>query len=199
MERRFSHETASVESRADGGKMIVGYAAVYHRAGEAGTEYRLGPDIVEHIAPGAFDLTQDVRGLFNHDPSLLLGRTKSGTLRLSTDQRGLRYEIDIPDTTTGRDVAESIKRGDITGSSFAFTPTESKWMRDEQRGVDIREIRKVDLFDVGPVVFPAYEASTTGLRSEGCEDAAKSRDAWRSEKEAVEVRLKVLTLESDAA
>src|SRR5688572_16918348 len=65
--------------------------------------------------------THDARALFNHDPNMLLGRAGAGTLRLSTDARGLRYEIDIPDTTVGRDVATSIARGDLAGSSFAFS------------------------------------------------------------------------------
>lgn len=198
MERRFSNELARIEDRNDGGgKRIVGYAAVYHQPGDAATEYRLGPDIVERIAAGAFDISQDVRALFNHDPSQLLGRTKSGTLRLTSDSRGLRYEIDIPDTSVGRDIAESIKRGDITGSSFGFIPTKATWTRDEQRKVDVRTIDKVDLMDVGPVVFPAYGGATTGLRSGDGQDAERSREEWRSDLERVAVRMRLLTLDDD--
>lgn len=101
-----------------GAPKIVGYAAVFNTRSDL-----LGGFFVELIAPGAFDevLTQDTRGLFNHDPNYLLGRTTSGTLRLSVDARGLAYEIDTPDTLTIRDlVVAPIARGDMSGSSFAM-------------------------------------------------------------------------------
>ncbi|NIP69360.1 MAG: HK97 family phage prohead protease, partial [Planctomycetales bacterium] len=102
--------------------------------------------------------SDDVRGLFNHDPSQLLGRTSSNTMRLSVDQRGLRYDIDVPDTRIGNDVVESIKRGDLSGSSFAFTVDTVEWQ--ERDGMHIREIRGVHLYDTGPVTYPAYEATS---------------------------------------
>jgi HK97 family phage prohead protease len=125
MERRMTPTgDVKVETRADGGQTLVGYAAVFYRDGDAGTEYRLGPDVVERIAPTAFNRAlqekHDARALFNHDPNMLLGRAGAGTLRLSVDARGLRYEIDLPETNVGKDVAASISRGDLSGSSFAF-------------------------------------------------------------------------------
>ena len=101
-----------------GAPKIAGYAAVFNMRSDL-----LGGFFVELIAPGAFDdvLAQDTRGLFNHDPNFLLGRTVSGTLRLSVDERGLSYEIDTPDTLTIRDlVVAPIARGDMSGSSFAM-------------------------------------------------------------------------------
>jgi HK97 family phage prohead protease len=206
MERRMTPAgEIKVETRADGGKTIVGYGAVFHRDGEAGTEYRLGSDIVERIAPTAFTRAlkekHDARALFNHDPNMLLGRAGAGTLRLSVDERGLRYEIDIPDTQVGKDVATSIARGDLAGSSFAFSINGKTGQRFEKgKDHDVRHILDVDLFDVGPVTYPAYEGTTTGLRSGDAADAREAREAWRkeAEAEAVAVRCRTISLDSDS-
>jgi HK97 family phage prohead protease len=94
-----------VETRDDGRQMVTGYAAVFHRNDDPGTQYSLAKDFVERIAPSAFNRAladkHDARALFNHDPNHVLGRVGAGTLRLSVDNVGLRYEIDLPDTTTG--------------------------------------------------------------------------------------------------
>lgn len=165
MERRTSPTAVRLELREDGGPSIVGYAAVFYRQGEPGTEYRLWDDVVERIDPQAFSDIQknDVRALFNHDANMILGRSTAGTLRLSVDDRGLRYDITPPDTNQAQAVVAAIRRGDITGSSFAFLPTAVRWERAD--GVDIRTIQRAQVFDVGPVVYPAYEATSTGVRS----------------------------------
>lgn len=197
MERRFCADGVKIETRSEGVLTLAGYASVFYRAGEPGTEFQLHEDMVERIHPTAFARAlrdrHDVRALFNHDPSLLLGRSTAGTLRLSTDSRGLRYEIDLPDTSVGRDVAESIKRGDITGSSFAFTPAISEFS--ESGGMTVRTIRDVALYDVGPVTYPAYEGTTAGMRSK---ELDAELDAWRKRKRAVAVRLRLLELDKDA-
>lgn len=158
---------------------IAGYGAVFNQRSDL-----LGGIFVEIIAPGSFDevLNQDVRGLFNHDPNYLLGRTVSGTLRLSVDQRGLAYEIDTPNTQTIRDlVVEPLKRGDMSGSSFAMrvAPGGDTWH--EEDGVIVRTIYKIaELRDVGPVSFPAYPDSSA---------AQRSLDAWKqTQNEALESR-----------
>jgi len=118
------------------------------------------------IEPGAFDGTDmaDVRALFNHDPNMLLARTSSGTLKLTIDEKGLRYEFDIPDTTAGRDLKELLARGDISQSSFGFTIDKEDW--EERMGTKPkRKIKKVKrLFDVSPVTFPAYTDTSAALR-----------------------------------
>jgi len=199
MERRFlkcESAPVSVETREDGGSRIAGYAAVFHRAGDAGTEYQLYEDVVERIAPTAFNRAiserHDVRALFNHSSDHILGRSLSGTLRLSVDERGLRYEVDMPDTQIGRDVAESIRRGDLTGSSFAFTPLKQSWQADRANNRDVRIIEDVMLHDVGPVTYPAYESTSAGIRSQGDDEALRARDEWR--KRDVAVRMKLLTI-----
>lgn len=168
IERRYTAMPGSVslQSRADGQPpLIAGYAAVFYDPADAGTEYRLYDDLVERIMPGAFDRAireDDVRGLFNHD-GLPLGRTGSGTMRLSVDKRGLRYEIDPPDTQAARDLLASLGRGDVTGSSFSFVPRDTTTRQVEK--LYVLERNDVQLFDVGPVVFPAYLSTEASLRA----------------------------------
>ena len=147
---------------------ITGYAAVFNR-----DSVDLG-GFIEQVRPGAFTntlKTSDVRGLVNHDSNLLLGRTKSGTLHLTEDKRGLKFSIDLADTQAARDAAESISRGDIDGCSFSFQVVAEEWRAGEDGEPDMRALVEVDpLFDVGPVTFPAYPDTTV---------AARSLDAWR--------------------
>lgn len=171
MERRYlAANIANVAIRAegDGTGMIHGYGAVYYD-GTPNTEYQLWPGMVERIMPGAFaravNQKDDARALFNHDTNMVLGRVSAGTLRLAEDNRGLRYEIDPGDTSVYRDVSAFIKRRDVQGSSFAFNVTDEQPRK--ENGIRIREIRGVELFDVGPVTFPAYESTSTGIRMRG--------------------------------
>lgn len=160
----------------DDDRKIVGYASVFYD-GTNKTEYELWEDMVERIMPGAFDEAlakrDDVRGLFNHDPDNILGRTSAGTMELRTDKKGLWYEIEPGDTTIARDVVASIERGDIDGSSFAFRVVSEEVRKEDD--VYIREITKVRLFDVGPVTFPAYTAATSDYREKE-EVACEVRD-----------------------
>jgi uncharacterized protein len=164
----------TVEARAagDGGPaMIVGYAARFNEPTS------IGDFFLEVIAPGAFTeavANDDVRAVFNHDENLVLGRTKSGTLRIFEDAIGLRYEIDPPDTQTARDLIESMRRGDVSQSSFAFSMRGGAESWDETGNIPKRTITKIGvLYDVAPVTYPAYDNTEAGLRS---------RDAARSEK-----------------
>ena len=146
----------------DDNPKITGYAAKFNKWSLDLGGFR------EKIQKGAFDEAvekSDVRALKNHDPNLLLGRTSSGTLRLTTNARGLGFEVDMPDTTTGRDTVTEIRRKDITGCSFSFTTAEDDWKYLEDGSVE-RTINKVEeLFDVGPVTYPAYPDTTVAARS----------------------------------
>lgn len=151
------------ELRADeDGKKIEGYAAVLNEETDIGGMFR------EVIRPGAFERAisegQDVRALWNHNPDHVLGRTKSGTLDLIEDKRGLWISIDPPDTQFARDLMKSIARGDVDQMSFAFRAVEDRWT--ERKGEPaLRELVDVDLFDISPVTYPAYEGTEVGLRS----------------------------------
>jgi uncharacterized protein len=185
-ERRFTPHAASrvsLEPRAaDEQPAIVGYGAVFYDGTER-TEYKLCDDLIERIMPGAFDRAirerDDARGLFNHDSNLVLGRVSAGTMTLSVDPTGLRFSIVPGKTTVAADVMEHIRRGDVQGCSFAFRVTEQVWRT--VGVIDYREIMAVELYDVGPVTFPAYEATSVGVRSKDVQDEAiTARDAWRA-------------------
>jgi len=159
-----------VELRADGENdkpKVRGYASVFNRESE-----NLG-GFHAVIAPGAFDnvLNDDVRALLNHDPNFILARSKngSGTLSMKVDETGLYYEFDAPDTQAGRDLMESLRRGDIDQSSFSFTVEKDEWEQPneaEGRKLAKRTITKVArLYDVSPVTYPAYPDATVALRS----------------------------------
>lgn len=167
-ERRFlySREIRMGEPGDNTPGVIEGYAAVFYREGDAATEFDLWPgELVERIDRQAFaDIANDdVRCLFNHESSAILGRSISQTLELAIDDVGLLYRCTLPNTSGGRDVAESIRRGDVSGSSFQFEAVEQEWIERENLPT-VRLLKKLRTFDVGPVTFPAYEGTTTGVR-----------------------------------
>ena len=178
IERRITLSDATVEYREgeNGEKrpVIAGYAAVFN------SESRVLNGFVERIHPNAFDdvlsTSPDVIGVFNHDRNLLLGRTSNGTMKLTADGYGLRYEL-MPNekTSVGKDVVEWVKDRTVVGSSFAFAVkkdgTGDRWERNE-RGMQCREVRQVALLeDVGPVVRPAYAASSVVVSRRALETA----------------------------
>ena len=168
---------------------IIGYAARFNELSEEMWGMR------EKIAPGAFTETigkSDVRALWNHDPNYVLGRTKNGTLQIREDEQGLFYEVTPPDAQWARDLVESIKRGDVDQSSFAFTVDVEQW--DESGNPVVRTIVKVrELFDVSPVTYPAYPTATSGVRSLG--DVAKEHKAAPAPKAPEHLRDKLKFLE----
>jgi len=172
MERRiFANEFRVVDDKKKKNKKIIGYASVFYNEEKRSESENLG-GFYERINPRAFDKVieekQDVRALFNHNADLgVLGRTTSGTLKLEVDEKGLKYEIDTPDTQLARDLVASMERGDISQSSFGFTISENgdSWDEDSD-GRTIRTINQVEqLFDISPVVYPAYTDASVALRS----------------------------------
>src|SRR5437660_1933428 len=154
-----------------GGRVLRGTAAAYNQP------TRLGEGWHEVIAPGAFTRAlqrgDDVRALVNHDPNLLLGRSKSGTLKLSESKAGLDFLVTLPDTATGRDTWTLVRRGDWDMCSFAFAVDGSdgdSWEDDVlcededccRKATPLRTLRNLRLFDISPVVtYPAYVKGTS--------------------------------------
>lgn len=183
----------NIETRMEDGETmnVVGHASVYNTMSEDLGGFR------EIIAPGAFDdvLENDVRALINHDGNLILARTTSGTLKLSTDEKGLKYEFDMPQTSYGKDLAISMKRGDVTQSSFAFTVENDNW--ETKDGMDVRTITKVKrLFDVSPVTYPAYpDADDLVIAQRGLSVYKEKQERLKEEKDLVKRSLLNLNIE----
>ncbi|MCM2292288.1 HK97 family phage prohead protease [Allorhizobium sp. BGMRC 0089] len=150
-----------VETRTQGAGMTVrGYAAVFGEVAEVAGVF------AETVAPGAFARSlgsDDIRAFYDHDTALVLGRNRAGTLRLAEDGKGLAVEIDLPDTSAGRDVRTLIERGDVSGMSFGFEVVSEEW--DFSQPMPLRTIRDVNLFEVSIVSIPAYAGTTIALRS----------------------------------
>ena len=167
--------------RSAGGDSIQGYAAVFYN-GTKGTEYELWAGAVERIMPGAFDRAvserDDAAALFNHDRNYVLGRVGAGTCQLSIDGKGLRYSITPAKHTVYAYVLEAVQRGDVSGSSFAFTVEDERWVK--EKGIDVREVRGVRLFDVSPVLWPAYVGTSAGTRIDGDDPEKTIRDTINS-------------------
>lgn len=157
---------AELNTRSDKDEMVIeGYFAVFN------SETELWPGAYEEIAPGAFDksLSNDVRALINHDTSLVLGRSKAGTLELKTDSRGLWGSIKInPNDTDAVNLYERVKRGDVDQCSFGFIiVSEETEFRDD--GTVKWRLTEVDLHEVSIVTFPAYEATAVQARKKQVE------------------------------
>ncbi|CCO08267.1 HK97 family phage prohead protease [Desulforamulus hydrothermalis] len=158
-----------LKTRAEGdnGDLIIeGYFAVFNR------ETELWKGAFEEIAPGAFDntLNNDIRALINHEPRLVLGRNKSGTLELHTDSRGLWGRIKInPNDTDAMNLYERVKRGDVDQCSFGFNIVreDTEWREDGSVKWTIREF---DLHEVSVVTFPAYEDTCVAARQKQVEE-----------------------------
>lgn len=194
MERRFvtlaDERRVELEERADGKPpSIQGYASVFYDPVDPdGTQYELWPGTYERVMPGAFDesLAQgdDIVCLLNHNHDHLLGRSKAGTLTLNTFARGLRYICRLGDTSVARDVLEHVRRGDLTGSSFSFTVPQGgeAWVREGDN--EIRLLTRLRIWDVSPVVMPAYDSTSVGLRAAGDPvEARASLERWRAEQQ----------------
>lgn len=163
IERRFLRRELKTETGADGKRKIVGYAAVFNSLSDDLGGFR------EMVLPGAFAqaiVEDDVRALVNHNAEKVLGRNTAGTLKLAEDEIGLRYEIDPPDTQAARDLIASLERGDIDQSSFGFRVVEDSWLQPtETAQYPVRKLLRVKLFDVSPVTYPAYAATSADVRA----------------------------------
>ncbi len=152
---------------------ICGHAAVFNSVSQDLGGFK------EVLSPGCFAKTiqsGDIRALWNHDANIVLGRNKSGTLRMSEDSAGLYYECDAPDTQLVRDMVMSpIARGDVNQCSFGFRTISDKWEKVD--GEWVRTLLEVELFDVSPVTYPAYASTDVAVRS--LAQMRQGDDLWR--------------------
>lgn len=163
------------EIRADAtGIKVEGYAAVFGQETDIGGMFR------EVIEKGAFSDAigrDDVVFLINHE-GLPLARTRSGTLKLSEDDRGLKIETTLdPEDPDVKSIAGKMKRGDLDKMSFAFSPEVQEW--DESGDMPLRTISKASLFDVSVVTFPAYEGTEIALRSLAASRPTETAEEFR--------------------
>lgn len=169
IERRACPELRAVKDES----RLEGYAAVFNSRSEK-LPFR------EVILPGAFDRAirenHDVRALIDHDSGQILGRTKSGTLRLSVDQKGLKASIDVDtEDPDGAKALRRVRRGDLDGMSFAFRTITDNWRIED--GEDIRELVDLELLDVSVVAYPAYLATSVSARAIDHAESLKTQRA----------------------
>ncbi len=166
-------EGLEVRQEGDDPPTLVGYASVF---GKLSLPLGFGREKVQRGAWAASIANDDIRALWNHDSNIVLGRTKSGTLKLSEDKRGLKVEITPPDSFQ---FMETIKRGDVDGMSIRFTVQEQKFKNLDKEDETVRTILKGKLHEVSPVTFPAFPDTKVAVRSV---------QEWRSSYEAEELR-----------
>lgn len=179
-ENRVAYQVRSTQSKfetreADGEMYISGYFAVFN------SEYEMWPGAVESIADTAFDgaLADDIRCLIDHETRLVLGRNKAGTLTLKVDARGLWGEVRInPNDQDAVNLYERVKRGDVDQCSFGFDILDEEF---EDRGDTVKwTIKKVKLYEVSVVTFPAYEETSVSARKRQLGEIKKrSIEAWK--------------------
>lgn len=146
---------------AEGRMVIRGHAAVFEKFSQDLGRFR------EKIAKGAFVdsiAKRDVRALWSHNIDLVLGRTGNKSLRLWEDDFGLAFELEMPNTTLGKDSFVSVQRGDVSAMSFGFSVLEEEWKRGEDGAPHERTLKKIELFEISPVAFPAYEQTEVSVR-----------------------------------
>lgn len=176
----------------DGGtRTVIGYAAVFNSPTDICGIW------TEVIAPGAFERSlreNDVVAVYHHDGARVLGRSSSKTLRIKEDAKGLAVEIDLPDTTDGRDLAVLIERGDVSGMSFGFCTRKQEW--DETVEPPKRTLIEVDLREVTVTAFPQYTDTEVGLRSlEGARNERREHNKTGASMRIAERRARQAQLE----
>ena len=156
-------DVTATEQSIDG-RTLAGYAAVYGQDSRTIVEH--GRQFTERIAPNAFAETlasgADVKLFYNHDPSMPLARTRSGTLSLTSDRNGLAFTASLPETTLGNDVRALMQRGDLSGEmSFGFIVNRDSWNKNRTE----RLVESAQLVEISIVQDAAYPQTSSSLRS----------------------------------
>lgn len=166
-----------ITARKDGDRRIVSGIAIPFNENSVD----LG-GFLEQFAPSAVEYTLrrgvDVRALSGHDSVRLLGRVTARTLAITKDARGLRYELDLPDTSDGRDVFELVRRRDLTGASFAFSIRDSGEVWDFSGRLPLRTITDSLIREISLVAWPAYPTTTASVSNTRSQRPAARSLAW---------------------
>lgn len=171
-QRELMTQEIKIREDENGTRTLTGYAVQWEKKSRVLGYFR---KFREQFKKGAFAdslRNDDQRFLWSHDTSKVLGRTKNNTLRLYEDDIGLRFELDLPDTTLGDDTYKSIKRGDVDGVSFGFKKEEDD-IHEPDDDMPLRTVKKAKLLEVSAVAFPAYPDSQVSARGY---DPIKQRD-----------------------
>lgn len=177
MKRVMRTASTQFSTRDDNGNLAIeGYFAVYDSV------YQIAPNLSESIAQGAFDntISDDIRALINHDTTLVLGRTRAGTLQLRTDSHGLWGHIDInPNDSDAMNLYNRVQRGDVDQCSIGFDIINEETDFREDGSVHWT-IKEVKLYEVSPCTFPAYEETNIAARTQQRDELLKRRnEAWK--------------------
>lgn len=200
LERRVLPSEFEFRSAGENKVTIFGYAYKFRLKSQNLGGFR------EQVLEGAGEESaqaDDIRALVNHEASMILGRSLSGTLRLGEDSTGLEYEIDADERQSYvRNLIIALERKDVTQSSFGFQALDDDWSLDED-DFPLRSVRKMKLFDVSPVTYPAYLSSEAQVSSRCLDMAtalAEPRGLWTPDEidlhadAAMRLRMKALTL-----
>lgn len=198
-------QTVELRARDDGQTIIEGYVVKWNQRSHVMTDW-WGDKFVERVAKGAFSRSlsekDEIVAFWAHKSHMILGSTKAGTLELTEDDVGLRYKIVPPDNTWGRDAVESIRRGDVSGTSFAFYVRKDDWEYLAEEDLYQRTLLDVDLIEISPTPLPAYPDSEAQIseRSLNAESKDKLQNLKRSvkgpnlEQQKMELELELLAM-----
>lgn len=187
-------EEVEVRKDDNGQRTAKGYAALFDKLSPKRFNFQ------EKIRSGAFKNSikkGEIKALWNHDDNFVLGSMQNGTLRLEEDERGLKFELDLPDTQAGKDAAVSIKRKDVTGMSFGFRAIKQEWDEKDPKNI-IRTLVEVECREISPTAFPYYPTTKVNIRSENAYEEYRKTKLNESERINNENDLKTKLREIDA-
>ncbi|WP_164726592.1 HK97 family phage prohead protease [Veillonella ratti] len=192
VERRMAEMTTSNEMQVEGYAAVFNQETILYESPDTGWKY------LERVDPKAFegsDMTNTVLNYNHGKVGTILARASNGTLRIKADEKGLRIDADIIDTTTGTDVYKLVKRGDLKEMSFAFVVDEDEEIRDTTNKLYCRVIKRIKkLYDVSIVDFPAYEGTAINARAKGIDIEKFEEIVKKEERAPAEQRKRIFIL-----
>lgn len=190
---------------SESGRTVVGYAIVFNQESRVLYDRAKRREFIERIEPRAvteeFLNRQDIKFLFNHDKNLLLARSTfgGGTLKFEIDDYGVKFSVDLPNTTAGNDALELIRRGDVFGCSFAFQYAKDGYVDERRDGRNVRTIIRFEsISDFSIVVDPAYWGTFVTTRDfeapDTEQDPGKDAEASAEACRRIDAEIKIVSL-----